>query len=225
VGYGDFLNLTLASAVRAVDRVTVVTAPWDPETPGIARKYGAEMLVTDAWRVRGAFNKARALNEWIESIDVASEETWLLTLDADILLPSAAIPRERLKAGSLYGAQRRMCADESDWLEYCAGARPLRSFKLEPYPLVMGRLWGTVQTQNPAGMLGYFQLWHQPGGNGGRRFREAPTASDYDVLFGLSFPETARHFLPEYEALHLGPARVNWSGRRSERWGANGLHA
>ena len=219
VGYDDLLQLTLGAAVRAVDRVTVVTAPWDERTPAVAGQLGANLLVTDAWRVRGTFNKARALNEWMASIAGAGEDTWLMALDADVLLPEDhALPRTGLDPESLYGAQRRMCAGQMEWKEYQESKRDLNSFPLERLPMFGGRLWGTVQARNEAGLLGYLQLWNPAHAKGWPRFREAPTASNYDVMFGLSFPENARRFLPGYEVLHLGPTRVNWAGRRSERW-------
>jgi hypothetical protein len=223
VGYDDFLLITLESAIRSVDHLTVVTAPWDDRTQVVAQRVGASVLITGAWRVNGTFNKARALNEWIDQIGQITDSTWLMTLDADVLCPKDQdLPRDALKPGYLYSARRRMCVDEQEWGNYKTSKRSLTSFPLDVQPIVGGRLWGTLPTRNEAGLCGYLQIWNPAHSRGSTRFREAPTASTYDVLFGLSFPEDARKFLPGYEVLHLGPSRVNWAGRRSPRWGQEG---
>jgi hypothetical protein len=218
-GYGDFLEITAPSAVRSAGRVTVITAPWDRETPEVAERAGAHLLVTDAWRVNGSFNKARALNQWIDGLPAGEEDTWLLVLDADILIPeNCVLPRNDLDPRCLYGVRRRMCTEEREWADYRSRRRALESFQLEAHPIVGGKLRGTLRTGNVAGLLGYFQMWNPARSAGWRRFRETPSASEYDVLFGLSYLESNRRFLEECEVLHLGPARVNWSGRRSGRW-------
>jgi hypothetical protein len=144
-----------------------------------------------------------------------------MVLDADVLLPGhSGLRGADLDPGCWYGARCRMCPEEAGWMDYRNGRRGLESFPVERLPVLCGRIWGTLQTSNEAGLCGYLQFWNPAHAKGWTRFREAPTASNYDVLFGLSFPESARKFLPDYEVLHLGPARVNWAGRMSARWGS-----
>ena len=219
VGYDDFLTHTIDSAVRCIGDLTVLTAPSDMATIRVAEKYGTRVLTTESWWVRGKFNKARALNTWIEKMSTNCRDTWLLVLDADIYIPPGqTLSVSNLDAGKLYSARRRMCTDETAWEQYHETQRALSSFPFDVQPLTDGRLWGTVPTSNPAGLLGYFQLWNPIYSVGAKRFMESPTAADYDVCFGSSFPEGRRAFLSGFEVLHLGPTRLNWAGRRSPRW-------
>jgi hypothetical protein len=217
VSYDDFLAITLPNNMDCLKSVTVLTAPWDSATIELARKCGVKILITTAWRA-GVFNKAKALNEWLSRICYPSPELWTLVIDADILLPQGrAMPALELDTSILYSARRRLCEEEDQWLAFRNGERCLEDFPCEEIPIQSGRLWGRYSTTNPAGLLGYFQLWNPARAGCGLRFPEAPTASGYDVLFGLHFG-AHRKFLPDYEVLHLGPRRTNWQGRHSERW-------
>jgi hypothetical protein len=218
VNYDDFLSLTLSRTLGVLDDVTILTAPDDDATIALAQRHGVRVLATDAWR-SGSFNKAKSLNEWLAQLDDAEpEESWCLTLDADILLPAGVtIDVRGLDPATLFGARRRMCDSEAGWHALIAGARAPDSFPLDVASVWQGRVW-MLPTANPAGLQGCFHLWNRALGAGDRRFTEAPSAGDYDVAFALSFPEERRAFLAEYDILHLGECRTNWQGRRSSRW-------
>src|SRR5689334_838406 len=112
VGYDDFIGFTLPRNVKLLERITVLTAPSDERTIAIARKCGARLHITEAWTQGGPFNKARALNEWMDSLPTASE-LWILSLDADILLLSEdRLACRHLEPTFLYGVHRRMCPDQ-----------------------------------------------------------------------------------------------------------------
>jgi hypothetical protein len=217
VNYDDFLRRTLPATLHRIPRVTVLTSPDDFATIDLAVSNGANFMTTDAWK-HGRFNKARALNDWLRTVLAIDPHSWLLAMDADILLPPGPpLSTERLDARALYGAKRRMCESEGAWSEYARGTLPFESFDLESIPIEQGMMWGYLPTSNPAGLVGYFQLWN-PGASHVRHFMESGTAADYDVTFGLSFPDESRRYFPGLEVLHLGTCRENWAGRKSARW-------
>jgi hypothetical protein len=220
VAYDDFLQITLPANRTKLPSITVLTAPWDLQTISIAREHSVKLMVTDSWRRGGSFNKARALNEWLDRITLdAIPETWLLLLDADILIPPGKeLLLDQLDPTGLYSARRRMCMDPSSFLDYSENRRTLQSFPLRIPPIRNGRAWGHFPTSNPAALSGYMQLWCPDGSDGLKRFPESQNAAGYDVTFALSFPEEKRYFLQDIDVLHLGPPKVNWNGRSSARW-------
>jgi glycosyltransferase involved in cell wall biosynthesis len=223
VRYDDFLGLTLPQNLKILDDVTVLTAPTDDATIAVARQYGVKIYSTAAWSQGGSFNKAKALNEWLDSLSPPRSQDWVLTLDADVLLPpTAQLGKLSLVPTVLYGAHRRMCEDDLAWRDFAEGRRDMDSFPRNHVPIINGRVWGSRPTANPAALSGYFQLWHSRFAHGARRFPEKPSAAFYDVAFALSFPDSQRRFL-DFHVLHLGPTRTNWLGRRSGRWSSPAL--
>lgn len=220
VDYDDFLQITLPNNQFILSRITVLTAPWDCRTAELAAKHGANVIVTDSWQKGGPFNKARALNEWLERMATSEHgDTWALVLDADVLLPrDCCLDVNQLAPEGLYSARRRMCYDYASYQQFAMGLRSLDTFPVRVPPVRNGRVWGHRPTSNPAGLQGYMQLWCPSRGAGLKRFPETGTAGQYDVEFGLSFPQSSREYLQHYEVLHLGATQVNWTGRRSSRW-------
>lgn len=220
VNYADFLRLTLPHTVPQFQQITVITSPDDLETKHIAGEAGAECYLTSAWKRNGVpFNKASALNEWLDSIDVRNPDQWILTLDADILLPpNLRTFFDKLDPRGLYSMPRRMCETQSKWNDFVAGHRKWETFTINIPPVINGLVWGGRPTNNPAALSGYFQLWNPLFSSGLKRFPEMPTAKGYDVDFALSFPAAMRRFLFPADVLHLGPSKVNWAGRCSEAW-------
>jgi hypothetical protein len=219
VDYSDFLEITLPVTVRVFDAVTIVTSPTDYRTIAIATRHRCRIKKTATWKTNGArFNKAAALNECIQDIEIAMRDAWILSLDADILLrEDFSLRRCPFAKSDLYSIRRRTCEIEKDWINHKAGDIPWCAFPLQLPPIINGMAWGHRPTMNVAGLCGYFQLWNL-GNPYVNRFPESMNAATYDVLFGMSFPEERRHFLPGLEALHLGRQRRNWDGRISEQW-------
>lgn len=223
VDYADLLRLTLPHAVTAVrpvgGRITVLTAPWDEETQRCAQGLGVTTLVTSIWKAgRAAFNKAGGLNEWLDSLQ-GRGAGWRLSLDADIALPADCFEHAGpLDRSMLYGVPRRMCERQQDWDELAAGERALDSFSVDELPIRGGKIWGRLPTTNPAGLCGYFQLWHGDDTANDRRFPPSRSAGGYDVRFATTFPPSQRAFLHHRPVLHIGPERRNWYGRQTERW-------
>lgn len=218
VNYDDFLAWTLPHNLPLLESTTVVTSPRDPATIRLAKSLGVALFITDAWHMGGPLNKAAALNQWVTHASAYEPGSWLLTLDADILLFEAISPcLPSLDPRSLYAVRRRMCTNADALRGALSGTRPVSDFPLDIVPVSDGKLWGLFETQNPAALAGYFQLWCPARSAGMKSFPETGTAERYDLMFGLSFADSARHYLPQ-EVLHIGPTEVNWSGRRSPRW-------
>ena len=219
VNYDDFLSWTLPHNVTQLESVTVLTSPHDPATIQLAKRLGVQLFITDAWHAGGSFNKALALNQWVTHASALEPDGWLMTLDADIMLfQSVSDSVDDLDPACLYSVHRRMCADVAPLRELLSGNRPLSDFPLDIVPVRDGKLWGTIDAENPAALAGYFQMWCPSASVGLKRFPITGTAEAYDLMFGLSFPDAARRNLLSVEALHIGPTEVNWAGRRSPQW-------
>jgi len=219
VGYADFLNLTLPHTAREFGSVTVITTSTDVDTLQCARAHSVPVHVTNAWYDGGAsLDKAAALNAWLDSLP-SNPELWMLTLDADILVPTEVLhDLHTLDTRYLYGVPRRLCKQLNEWNAFAAGQREWESFPVDSPPVFNGKLWGRHPTGNVAATCGYFQLWHASNSVGDKRFTHCPTAAYYDIAFALSFGEEHRVNLADREVLHLGPTGSNWAGRQSEEW-------
>ena len=219
VNYDDFLSWTLPRNLPYLDAVTVITSPYDRDTIELVKRLGVGLFITDAWHVDGPLNKGLALNQWMTHAAAFEPDAWLMTLDADILL-SQSVPAglAALDQNHLYGVRRRMCNSVDSLCDLLAGDKPLADFPMDTVPIRDGKLWGVIEAANPAGLAGYFQLWHPRSVVGEKSFRITGTAEAYDLMFGLSYPDAFRNYLPSHEALHIGPPEINWSGRKSARW-------
>lgn len=223
VHYDDFLACTLPHNLSQLESITVVTSPHDPATIRLAKQLGVDLFITDAFHIGGSFNKALALNQWMEHVSPLEADAWLMTIDADILLFEAVSDGvDQLDARCLYSVRRRMCEDTESFGDLLSGNKRLSDFPLDSVPVRDGKLWGTIQSRNPAGLAGYFQMWCPAASAAPQRFPVTGTAEAYDLTFGLTFPDDARHYLQSVEALHIGPTEINWAGRRSPRWEPSG---
>ncbi len=220
VGYGDFLAVTLPETKRWFTAITVLTAPEDLETIALAKREGVSLYITSVWRENGArFNKAAAINSFLDERNLDGTDSWVLLLDADILFQTD-LHRDvaALDPQGLYSIKRRMCDTEKEWLELRAGRRRVDELPLYVPAVVNGKVWKHRPTSNPAALCGYLQLWHATKAVGSKRMPASSNAASYDVLFAFSFPDALRSFIEGREVLHLGPRKTNWDGRVSPRW-------
>jgi len=224
VGYSDFLELTLPH-MMCHGRVIVATSPTDVDTCAVAMNHVGDTgcFITDAWHKDGApFNKGAGINA---AIEFAQPKTWLLLLDADIILPPLPVqakPETQLNPLHFYSVRRRDCPTADCWRR-CLRDGKWFQLPMMPLPPVKRRgkkfmVWGVRPTANPIGLQGYFQLWNyelMP-----RKMHEHRTATKYDVDLALNWPDDRRMLLPwqGYCVIHLGTPRVNWKGRQTERW-------
>lgn len=220
VDYGDYLAITLPQTKRWFEAITVLTAPADTETIALAEREGASLHITSAWNENGArFNKVAAINSFLDQLSLYGTDSWVLFLDADILLKEDLRPDiASLNPRGLYSIKRRMCETELEWRELITGKRRVDELPLYVPGVVNGKVWKHRPTDNPAALCGYFQLWHATEAAGMKRMPHSSNAASYDVLFAFSFPDALRSFIPGRELLHLGPRKTNWDGRVSPLW-------
>jgi hypothetical protein len=215
VDYADFLECTLPGNSGHFDRLVVVTAPHDVRTQTIARKHGAELVVSDSCYANGdAFNKARMLNEGVRALEFSD---WVLLTDADIFLPAQLRPTLDdlvLNPGCLYYT-RRYHLPEYDL------NRHLEAFLTDRSLIHSYSLDDPSTNQMP---WGYFQLFNVRAraleGRGRDLFPEVFTsAGNIDTYFQRLWPADKKVQLPVRERLldvvHIphGPLGINWNGR------------
>lgn len=202
VSYGDVLALTLPRNRLHFRNVVVVTSPDDAETQAVARAAGAELFITDLFFRDGAtFNKGRAIDAALRQ--VASEpdfDDWLAVVDADTLLPEMGVCWNELKAGSIYGARRRMLRD-------LAAYGP-------------GFDWRTAPVNPERELPGFLHVWHiddphTPGRGGPLYPVHWAHAGGVDSEHAMQWPTDRRVKL--FEVLHLGEDGKNWCGRTTVR--------
>jgi hypothetical protein len=220
VGYCDFLAITLPETKHWFTAITVITAPEDLETIALAKFEGVSLYITSVWRENGAkFNKAAAINSFLDQRALDGTDSWVLFLDADILIQTDLHPDiVALNPQGLYSIKRRMCETKEEWLELSTGQRCVDEMPLYVPAVVNGKVWKHRPTDNPAALSGYLQLWHVTKSVGLKRLPASPNAANYDVLFAFSFPDALRSYIQGREVLHLGPRNTNWDGRVSPRW-------
>jgi len=230
VNYSDFLRLTLPT-LTPFGKVYVVTSWDDPATKEVAHANGAAVCYTDSWYKDGAtFNKAAALNDALRLAADDEPLDWVLSLDSDIMLPPpkpGSAPLETLHPAKMYGVRRLDCID-METFERCNTEGGWFDLPMIPLPSIFStpkgpRLWGHRLTANPIAVQGYFQLWNQD--YWGREFKEYSTAAHYDVEFALRWADTDRMLIPwpDYTAVHLGEARLNWKGRTTPEFATSEL--
>jgi len=219
VDYADFLAVTLPEAMKH-GRVTVATAPKDLATIELCKHHGVACVVTDAWYQDGdPFNKGAGINAALEA---RKPEGWLLSMDADIVLPPAprnGTPIAQLDKQCMYGARRLECERMDRW-EECLREGNYFDLPLSPLPRIgkNGRVWGSRPTRNPIAVQGYFQLWHY--GERPYKLYEWRDARKCDVSLALKFKDRERKLIPwpKYQVIHLGIRKKNWRGRLTETW-------
>lgn len=194
VNYADMLVHSLPT-IKWLDPL-VITKKDDKETIAVVESYGCRYHISDKWG--DTFNKAAALN------DVLDTSSWVLLIDADILLPRPFILPASKKY--LYGAACRHCEEKEnfgkDWTEY--------PFRRSFYPQI-------VNKKRIDALAGYFHLWWGPYRPEPLLSSRSKDAGDYDMLHAIRFPYR-NVLLPDYEVLHLGKTDLNWKGRVSPKW-------
>lgn len=225
VEYSDFLAQTLPINMQQVDRLVVVTSPFDKQTVNLCNKFGVDCVQTTAMYDEGdKFNKGRAINL---GLGHCRGKDWFLHLDADIVLPHGfrnMIHRARIEEKKLYGSDRMNVYGYDTWMKNKDKLVPHYSnrYFVEPaksFPLG-ARIIHYEHGYTP---IGYFQLWHS---SLHKRYPiNQGTAEHTDVLFAAQWSRHDRVLLPEVFVYHLesvkGPAPIgaNWGGRTTPFFG------
>jgi len=238
VNYDDYLKFSLPENVKHFDRFVVVTDAEDKATSDIVLKNDAICVIRaneDKFEANGA--KGRAINDGLKALE---PEGWVLHLDADIILPDNF--REILEAQSLdeeklYWVTRKQPRTEQQFAEYLKDKTTIKAWEgLNP----------EGSPDRWSGPFGYFQLFNIKSEvikSSKTLYSEmdTPTAwidkadekqidwkASLDVLhecvdgtFNRRWSKDQKVKLSdEFTVLHMphGPCRINWSGRKSERF-------
>lgn len=193
IDYGDYLSWTLPANCDKFDRAVVVTTQEDSETQAICRSVeNTIVLLTERLHLDGAaFNKAAMVREAQELVHEHYPESWVLILDADILLPTELSDYDitSLDRKALYGLERIDYETFENWQDDLG----------QPYAFRMA---------------GYFQLYFDKG----RLYPpSSPDCRVCDIDFQDLFESSGN--LPGCRAVkHLGVELQNSAGRRTVRW-------
>lgn len=203
VGYSDVLSITLRRNMRFLRECVVVTSPTDEETKQVCSGVpGVTVFETDAFTRYGArFNKGLALEE---SWDRHGRHGWILIWDADTLLPDDFedhVKVSELNIGTLYGADRVILKDPSQWTPEFDWACARRTID-RCFP----GFFQLFEASDPhIAKLPWYDVTFKHAGGG-------------DGYFESRWPWTAKHrFPPPFRVLHLGERDTNWFGRVSKR--------
>jgi hypothetical protein len=201
VDYGDYLSICLPYNRRHFNRVMIVTTPDDAITQQLAKQHDCQLYITKCfYEDGGLFNKYRALEA---GLDAFMPQDWLAIMDSDVLWPKA-IDNTQYQIGKLYSPLRRMCnntnhvSPESEWSNY-----PYHS--LHNSPTWKDHCSGYTQILHVGDIVLRSKPWHR---------LDLPTAQGGDTHFQDKW-KVENRIRPNWECLHLGPPRQNWSGRVS----------
>lgn len=217
--YADFLAVTMPENLQHIDRLVVVTHPFDKETQDLCVKFGVDCIPTEVMHDNGdKFNKGRAINLGLSHL---RHDGWVLHMDADIVLPHKfrqMLDHAKLDKTFLYGADRLNVTGYDNWMQN----------KWRTVPQHQYRYMVTPQREFPLGArllhqeygycpIGYFQLWHS---DTQRKYPiNTGSAEHSDVMFAVQWPRQKRILLPEFFVYHLESEGAgfgdNWNGRKT----------
>lgn len=201
IDYSDYLEISLPHNRSFFDKYTIVTTARDVRTLELAKKFECTALILDTEK---DYVKKSMMSQGLQQLQ---QRQWIQILDADIVLPlEYAGIRGRVDSfdrHALYGCQRLFCQNKLVWDLFGFNAQ---CYEPEENPRAIG--------------IGFFQLFHASS-------QYLSTSQDWyavahgqkaaDMSFRAKFPAAAIHQLP-IKVIHLGPASVNWYGRRSPRF-------
>lgn len=196
IDYADFLADAVAANRPTLGRWIVVTLPRDEATHELCRKHDIEIAHSSEERIHAygsKWNKAALMNDGIERCE---GDGWLLSLDADIMLPGNWRDGLELDRRCLYAARRRIFMTRSDWKH---GVGHTEAWMKTP----RDHACGYFQLFHPSHFIPFDEGWQD--------------ASEYDLVFRDQWLPENIHLLP-FEVAHLGPTVKNWAGRVSEKW-------
>jgi hypothetical protein len=213
VGFDDLLELNLLHNLPHLDSLLVVTSLTDAKTVQVCRRYGVEVIQTEAFGHR--FAKGAGVNV---GFGYFKYRGWRLLLDADVLLPDnfrrILLNHTSLDRACLYGADRVDVIGQHGY-ETIQADRPQWGLREEVFSglPIRSRLVTKSCGYLP---LGYFQLWH------GSAQKAYPSSADGagldDVLYAQLWPSSHRRLLPSVIVYHLCVDTPilgeNWDGIR-----------
>ena len=218
VNYSDYLKLSINNR-QYLDDWVIVTSAEDHATIELCERENIRCTISNRLYQNGdVFNKAKALNDGFAAI---KNPDWLLSLDADILLPNdfRNIRRFLFNKEYLYGIPR-YTSTLYKLREYLQGKIGFPVLERMPImPMILKGDWGTNR------IIGYFQLFHYSQVNPQCIFPECynddvgncNNAAFYDDVFSSYFINR-QMYIEEIKAVHLPHDLVgNWNGRKSSK--------
>lgn len=204
VEYDDYLRLTLPRTLEHFDPL-VVTTREDTKTQQIAIGSDVEVICVNRTDKDLHYDKGHAIDWGLKYLD---EPGWIAVLDADILLPKQ-MDLSTLEPGCIHSPHRRIVSSYRDYLI-------IKDREEEWYEQPYG-----PEIRNGE-YAGYFQMfqWEDPVLDHPPPWYENDEWTSYqgcDTHFWRKWMPDKMRRLP-FQVLHLGPLRVNWQGRISNRW-------
>ena len=207
IGYADKLAQTLPYNKNEADGIVIVTDEEDIETQELCKKHNLDIILSKKKHLNGAFfNKGAMINEGIEFAKSKYKTSWILLIDADILLPIGF--KERwikmvLTPGTLYYVER-IDVPINEIHRYIANPNRLKTIPI-PDPHTNRNPWGYFQLFN----LNAFAL------RGRKTYysEEYLSAGYVDGEFIRLWHNDRRYFIKE-RVIHLphGTYGTNWNG-------------
>ena len=228
VNYSDFLSQTLPHNKTIFNHLIVVTTHGDVETQKLCQFHNVECLTTDEFTKNGdPFNKAKGINVGLKYL---TKYDWVIHIDADIYLPPLTrgiLERISLDKKNIYGIDRMMCPNFTEWSKFISNPEPMHSgwVYIHPTRFPVGVRIGEYMSEGYE-PIGFFQMWN-PNGSGIKQYPEEHGSADRtDVLFSKKFPRANRVLIPEIIAIHLDSENStinemgkNWGGRKTKYFG------
>lgn len=210
IRYADYLRAIISNK-KHFSSWTIITVAEDRETQLLAANEGLTLHISQTLSSRGeefsAVNgKGKVINEVITQLP---REDWVALIDSDTLLPIEFGQRLRalpLYNRALYGLAGRRIVE--------CGKQASSLMALEPWEQEMRKY---------TSILGYFNLFSLTQANNRYPEQSIGTTSAQDAvkhddyLFQRLFKPGNCRTLP-FNALHVGPQIVNWSGRTSKHF-------
>jgi len=228
VNYSDFLSQTIVHNKQLFDHWIIVTTPEDKDTQKLCQHYNVECLTTNEFTKNGdPFNKAKGINVGLKYL---SKHDWVIHIDADMYLPPLTrgiLERISLDPKNLYGIDRMMCPNFTEWNKFTTYPEPLHTgwVYIHPTRFPIGVRIGEYMSEGYE-PIGFFQMWN-PNKSGIKSYPETHGSADRtDVQFAKKWPRINRVLIPEIIGIHLDSENStieemgkNWNGRKSTHFG------
>ena len=181
--YQDILDITIQRWMKIADTVVIVTDNMFPYRDA----SNIEFFVTSAFYEHGAsMNIGAALSQAVAHYrDRMDKDTWILSVDADILPPADLDLRSfKLERGILYGCRR---------------------FVVSP-----DRIDATGELLSQSQIIGFFKLFHSRDWLDPVFEMWWTDAGNYDVMFARRYGKSIA-WMP-FDVKHIGETNKNWAG-------------
>lgn len=200
LNYTDYLAIALRHNRKFFKTYSIVTSKDDTETLALCKGFDCTPLILP---FESDYVKKTMMSQGLKMLQ---RPGWIQILDADIVLPedySKIVETvEGFNQDTLHGCQRVFCQNKLVWDMF--GMTDLSCYEEETNPRAVG--------------IGFFQLFHaraQPLACVQDWYAVANDHKAADMSFRAKFCSIQK--LP-ITAVHLGPASVNWYGRRSPKF-------